>query len=312
MLTCDTYLMPNSLQEALQLWADASSRGGRLVAGATDTLPWARQGRAGDIAGDVHVPIIVDISKVEELTGHEELGGGRFRLGANVVFQAFLENETLRRLLPCMPYCAIWFADDQIRQQATLAGNIVNASPAADGTPPLLTLNASVEMARLDPGGIERRTASLQSFVVGPGKTSLGPGEIVTAVECDSLPGYGGAFEKVGQRRALVISTVCAACCVKVSDNKRRFEDVRLAMGGIGPVPVRLDDVESFLRGKSVSFDVISAAADEAGDRVQSRSRQEYRKIVVRGFIERALIDALRDAGVTLSADAEEGDFAHA
>ena len=59
------------------------------------------------------------------------------RLGANVVYQQFLTDEKLRALMPCMPYCAIWFADDQIRQQATLAGNIVNASPAADGTPPI-------------------------------------------------------------------------------------------------------------------------------------------------------------------------------
>ncbi len=303
MLTCDSYLVPSGLDEALRLWADACLKGGRLVAGATDTLPWARQGRAGDVAGDAHVLTLIDVSKVPELQGYE-VRGDRLRLGANLVFQRFLEDEALRRHMPAMPYCAIWFADDQIRQQATLAGNIVNASPAADGTPPLLGMNGTIELAKAGRDGIERRTLALSEFVTGPGRTALAEGEIVTALECDSLLGYGGAFEKVGQRRSLVISTVCAACCVKPSADGRIFEDVRLAMGGIGPVPIRLAEVEAFLRGKPIAAEVIAHAAELPTDCVRSRTRQDYRKTVVRGFIERALVDALADAGVSLPDEA--------
>src|SRR5690606_41721516 len=72
----------------------------------------------------------------------------------------FLTDEVLREHLPCMPYCAVWFADDQIREQATLAGNVVNASPAADGTPPLLAMDGEIEIARLAQGSIERRSRS--------------------------------------------------------------------------------------------------------------------------------------------------------
>ena len=311
MLTCDAYLTPTSLEEALRLWAEASAKGGRLVAGATDTLPWARQGRAGDIAGDRHVPAIVDISRVAGLNDYG-VQGGRVRLGANVVLQRFLEDDTLKRHLPCMPYCAVWFADDQIRQQATLAGNIVNASPAADATPPMLALDGAVELAKAGAGGIARRSLPLSGFVLGPGKTALDPGEIVTAIECDSAQGYGGAFEKVGQRRSLVISTVCIAACVKPSADGRRFDDVRLAMAGIGPVPLRLSDVEAFLRGKPVSPDVIAAAAELPTDRIRSRTRQDYRKAVVRGFVERALLDALSDAGVAVAEPRAREELAHA
>jgi CO/xanthine dehydrogenase FAD-binding subunit len=172
-------------------------------------------------------------------------------------------------------------------------------------------MNGAVELAKAGRRDIERRTMALSEFVTGPGKTALGEGEIVTALECDSLAGYGGAFEKVGQRRSLVISTVCTACCVKPSADGRTFEDVRLTMGGIGPVPVRLGEVEAFLRGKPITAQVIAHAAELPTDCVRSRTRQDYRKTVVRGFIERALVDALNDCGVTLPAAAHR-ELAHA
>lgn len=294
MLTCDEYLMPKTLEEALALWRDAPE-GSRIVAGATDLLPWAREGRAGD----VHLTRMIDISSIDALGGYE-VKAGRVRLGANVPYQSFLTDETLRKQLPCMPYCAIWFADDQIREQATLAGNIVNASPAADGTPPVLAMHGSVEVARLDGDKIVTRTEPVTEFVKGPGKTTLQPGEIVTAVEVDATPGYGGAFEKVGQRRSLVISVVCAACLVKPSEDGATFEDVRIAMGGIGPVPIRLAEVEAFLKGREISGDVIRAAARKVDGLVNSRSRREYRRDVVEGFIQRAVEDALSDCGAAL------------
>jgi carbon-monoxide dehydrogenase medium subunit/xanthine dehydrogenase FAD-binding subunit len=291
MLTCDRYLMPAGLEEALTLWAGAPG-GSRLVAGATDLLPWAREGRAGD----VHLPMIVDLSRVGGLCGYS-IEGGRVRVGANVVYQQFLQDETLRRHLPCMPYCAVWFADDQIRRQATLAGNIVNASPAADGTPPVLAMNGEIELARLAEGRVIRRTLPIADFVTGPGKTKLGADEIVTAIICDSMEGYGGSFQKVGYRRSLVISTVCAAALVKTDAAGEIFEDVRLALGGVGPVPMRLHDIEDMLRGRRITRRLVAEASAIPADRVASRSRRDYRRAVVRGFVEAAIEDALVACG---------------
>ena len=299
MLNCDQYLMPDTLDGALTALSEAPV-GSLVVAGATDTVPWARQGRGGDIAGDVHVPVVIDISRVSELQGHSIGDDGRVRIGANVVFQQFLEDPVLAETLPGMPACALWFADDQIRRQATLVGNLANASPAADGVPAMIALNAELEMARLENGNLCRRTVALADFIIGPGKTTLGIDEIITAVTCDSASGYGGAFEKVGHRRSLVISVVCAFCCAKPSADGAVFDDIRLALGGIGPVPARLADVEDFLRGKSINAATIDAAAAMPVDRVASRTRQEYRRDVVRGFVGRAIRHALADAGVMI------------
>lgn len=294
MLSYDRYLKPKTLAEALDAVV-AMPADGRVIAGGTDLVPWARDGRAGD----VHVPVLVDVSGVAEMRGHARIGH-RLRLGAATPFQAFLDDPELRRAMPCMPFCAIWFADDQIREEATLVGNLVNASPAADGTPPMLVHQAEVEIARRQGDAILHRTMPVADFVQGPGRTALRPGELVTAVICDALTGYGGAFEKVGQRRSLVISRVCAAAAVKLDAEGRWFEDIRIALGGIGPVPMRLPEVEDALRGKPVSAALIAEASAAPADRVASRSRVEYRRHVVQGFVRAAIEDALADAGAPL------------
>jgi carbon-monoxide dehydrogenase medium subunit/xanthine dehydrogenase FAD-binding subunit len=286
MLTCDEYITPASLADAFA--AMAANRGRyRIVAGCTDTYPWAREGRAGD----VDIPVLIDVSKIPELN-ERRVDGARVRLGAATPIQRFLDDAALQRAMPPMPRCAVWFADDQIRAQATVGGNIVNASPAADATPCLLAQDAVVELASANGS----RKMPLHDFIVGPNRTALADGELLVAVECDALTGYGGAFEKVGHRRSLVISLVCLAVAIKLDAQGRAIDDVRLAIGGIGPKPARLSDIESFLRGAALSLDRLEQAADVPVELVASRTRQEYRREVVRGFMLRGLINAAKRA----------------
>ena len=295
MLTCDDYLTPASLDEAFD--AMAEHRGHyRIVAGATDTLPWAREGRAGD----VHIPILIDVTKIPQLR-ELSIGDERVRLGAATPIQRFLDDGKLGRALPAMPRCAVWFADDQIRAQATVGGNIVNASPAADATPCLIAHAAEVELAKKSGGKIVRRRMTLDQFVTGPNRTALEDGELLIALDCDALADYGGSFEKVGHRRSLVISLVCLAALVKLDAQGRRMEDVRLSIAGIGPKPLRLEGVENFLRGAEISPQRLEQAADMPASFVASRTRQQYRRDVVQGFMLRGLINAARSAGANLT-----------
>jgi carbon-monoxide dehydrogenase medium subunit/xanthine dehydrogenase FAD-binding subunit len=287
MLSCDEYITPATLSDAFAAMAQHRGRY-RVVAGCTDTLPWAREGRAGD----VEIPVLIDVSRIPELNARH-VDGGRVRLGAATPVQRFLDDAALGRAMPAMPRCAVWFADDQIRAQATVGGNIVNASPAADVTPCLIAHNASVELVRAK----DKRTLPLGDFILGPGKTALQESELVASITCDALPGYGGSFEKVGHRRSLVISTVCLAVLVKLDAAGRVFEDVRLAIAGVCPVPQRLRTIEDFLRSAPLSADRLERAADMQGDIVRSRTRQDYRRDVVRGFLARGLINAAKRAG---------------
>jgi xanthine dehydrogenase FAD-binding subunit len=305
MLTCDSYLSPGSLGDALAAVAASDGRF-RFVAGATDLLPWAREGRAGD----VHVPLMVDISGVPELQTIE-VGNRRIWIGAATPFQRFLDKPDLVRALPGMPDCAIWFADNQIRETATIGGNIVNASPAGDGIPPLLTANATVELAALRDGDVRRRKMALDEFIRGPGLTAAEHDEILLGVECDALDGYGGAFEKVGHRRSLVISVVCLSALVKMDPSGRKFQDVRLAIGGVGPMAKRMTSIEDRLNGQSVDADLLRDVMSSCDRFVQSRTRQEYRKQVAPGFLARGLAKAIKKAGAGADACDIAEEVAH-
>lgn len=305
MLICDEYLTPASLDEAFA--AMAQHRGSsRIVAGCTDTLPWAREGRAGD----VDIPVLIDVSRIPELN-ERRVDDRRVRLGAATSIQSFLDDSALARALPAMPRCAVWFADDQIRAQATIGGNIVNASPAADATPCLIAHEAEVELAKSEGGKTVRRRMKLADFVQGPSRTGLADGELLTAVECDALPGYGGSFEKVGHRRSLVISLVCLAVLVKLDAAGRTIEDLRLSIAGIGPKPLRLTEAEQFLRGGPLSAERLEHAAGMPAPLVASRTRQEYRREVVRGFMLRGLINAAKRAGADPAALTPELEAAY-
>lgn len=305
MLTCDDYLSPATLDEAFDAMAANAGRY-RLVAGATDILPWAREGRAGD----VHIPVMIDIAGIPELNTRE-VASGKVRLGAATRFQRFLDDPALTKAMPVMPRCAVWFADDQIRESATIGGNLVNGSPAADGTPALLALDANVVLAAKRDGKIIRRKLPLAKFALGPGKTAIEPDEILLEIECDALPGHGGAFEKVGHRRSLVISTACVAALIEIDAKTSTIRDVRLACAGIGPVPQRMEALEAGLKGKPLSESVLGQAAFAAPDFVASRTRQDYRREVVRGFVLRALINAARRAGAGHKQISSEFEAAH-
>lgn len=291
MLLCDEYLTPKSLDDAFDL-IEANCGRYRLVAGATDLLPWAREGRAGD----VHIPVLIDVSRIAELR-ERSADDKRVRLGAATPIQRLLDDAALGRAMPAMPRCAVWFADDQLREAATIGGNVINASPAADGTPPLFAHDAVLVLARRNDGKTETRRLKIGEFITGPGTTALADDEILTTIECEALPGYGGSFEKVGHRRSLVISTVCLAALVKLDATGRKFEGVRLCIGGIGPVPDRLREVEQFLLSGALTMSRLEQAAEMPVSLVRSRTRQDYRREVVRGFMLRGLFNAARRAG---------------
>jgi xanthine dehydrogenase FAD-binding subunit len=307
MLTYDQYVKAATLDDAF----DALERipGARLVAGATDLLPWAREGRAGD----VHLSALIDVSGIEALRAIS-LDGARLSIGAATPIGAFESDARLLANAQVLGRCAAWFADNQIREQATVGGNIINASPAGDALPPLLAMNAHLLLARRESSAVRdaspkttrgsaitERVISLADFIEGPGRTGLRSGEILVRIECDALPAHGATFEKVGHRRSLVISTVCLAILAKLDSVGAEIEDVRIAIGAVGPVPERLQGVESRLVGRRPTPELMRETAETVVEHVKSRTRQDYRREVLVNFVERGLIDALTRAGAALT-----------
>lgn len=228
------YARPTRLNEALALLERGTST---ILAGGTDHYP-ARVGKP------LHEDI-VDLTAVRELRGITGRAAD-WRIGATTTWTEVMEAK-LPPLFNCLKLAAREVGGVQIQNSATVAGNLCNASPAADGVPALLALDASVEVA--DSAG--KRTLPLDQFILGPRKTALRAGEIVTAILVPKprQPAKSD-FLKLGARKYLVISIAMVATVVEHEDGA--VHSARVAVGSCSPVAKRLPGLEQALVGKSL------------------------------------------------------------
>ena len=225
-----TMLSPRTLDDALAALADGPSR---VLAGGTDVFAATGPRLAGPV---------VDLSRIPQLATIES-GPDGWRIGAGVTWSA-MRRHPLPAAFDGLKAAAVEIGSVQIQNRATLAGNLCNASPAADGVPALLTLGASVEIA----SARGSRILPLCEFVLGPRRTALAPGEIVGAILVPPQPGGAvGAFSKLGARHYLVISIAMVAVVLAVENGA--ITDARVAVGACSPVAVRLGALERDLLG---------------------------------------------------------------
>lgn len=229
------YVRPRELSEALAFLAEGPAT---LLAGGTDVFP---------ALGDRPAPErVLDLTAVAALRGITRTGG-RWRIGAGVTW-AEMSRADLPPMFDGLKLAGRQIGSVQIQTTATLAGNLCNASPAADGVPVLLSLDAAVEIAA--PSG--RREVPLARFVTGPRQTLLAPGEIVTAILVPTVEGrVWSGFEKLGARAYLVISIASVAALVRADGG--RVAEARLAVGACSPVPLRLAALEAALVGRPLA-----------------------------------------------------------
>lgn len=229
-----SYHVPATLDEALRL---AAQGGGKVIAGGTDVYPAMAQGQTPDR--------FLDITRIGGLRGINRTEAG-WRIGAATTW-----TDVIRASLPpgfdALKQAAREVGSVQIQNAATLCGNLCNASPAADGVPPLLILDAEVELASAENG---TRSVPLCDFISGVRQTARKEDELVTAVIIPTPPqDMGSAFEKLGSRRYLVISitmTAASVCC----DAAGKISQARVAVGACSAVAQRLPVLEAALIGQ--------------------------------------------------------------
>ena len=230
-----TYHRPRTLHDALAIRA---ATGALPLAGGTDIHP-LRTARAG--WGDPWRPEVLDLSAVPGLDGIAETAEG-WRIGARTTWTAIAE-ASLPPLFDGLRAAARDVGGRQVQNRGTIAGNLVTASPAGDGIPNLLALDATVELASAD----GTRRLPVADFVTGYRATALAPGEIVIALHIPRCDGARGRFEKLGARRYLVISIVMAAGVIRFDGG--RVAEARIAVGACSPVARRLPALEAALLG---------------------------------------------------------------
>lgn len=281
------YVRPTTLTDALTCLAESDMR---VAAGCTDLFP---------ATGFQHLPgNILDITAIAALRG-VSADSDHIRIGTATTW-----SDLLRADLPSgfqqLKQAAREVGSVQIQNAATVGGNLCNASPAADGVPPLLALDAQVELCSLS----ETRTVPLAAFITGPRQTALKPGELLTALLIPHASALGrSVFFKLGARKYLVISIAMIAA--RLVETEGRITDVAIAIGSCSAVATRLETVESRLIGQISDPDLALRITEDAVEQhiapiSDARGDAAYRRVVAVELVRRAvgqlLVDPQREA----------------
>lgn len=233
------YHRPRTLQDALAIRA---ATGAMPLAGGTDIHP-LRTARSA--WGEPWTTSVLDLSAVPNLDGITQTEHG-WRIGARTTWTTIAEAK-LPPIFDGLRAAAREVGGRQVQNRGTIAGNLVTASPAGDGIPNLLALDAVVECA----SAAGTRRLPVADFVTGYRATALAPGEIVTALHIPRDDAARGAFVKLGARRYLVISIAMAAAVIRCEGT--RIAEARVAVGACSPVAQRLPALEDSLRGVALA-----------------------------------------------------------
>jgi carbon-monoxide dehydrogenase medium subunit len=274
------YHQPESLLDAVDL---AARFGGEMnfLAGGTDLIVQIERGRTAPR----HV---VGLHRVPGLSGIA--ANGRIVIGAGVTHRSIERTPVLAGGLRCLVEGAEVIGGHQVRNVATVGGNLANASPAADLVPCLLALDGAVTL--LGPGG--ERDLPVERFLLGPNLTARRPDELLTRVSLPPLaPRAATAFLKAGRRRAMEISVVCVAVRLTLDASLERCLEARVALGAVAPTAVRAHQAERALEGRPVDGETLRRAAEAAQEACRPiddvRASAAFRRHLVGVLVRRAL-----------------------
>jgi len=273
------YLMPTTLAEATEAWGDTSVDA-RLLAGGTDLNVGLRHGY---LATD----LVIDLKRVEELKPGISMEANALRVSACTSMTSLAAYLDSHGLFPALRDAANVVGSIQIRNRATLAGNICNASPAADTVPVLAAYGASVEIR--GPSGA--RVRAVADFIEGNRKIDLGPGELVSAVLIPmARPVKGCAFDRITRRRGVDLATTNMCCTVAENGH------VTFSFGAVAPRPLVVHDESGVLADPLAGVEdrapVIQRMADRATPISDVRASATYRSAMLCVMAERALATA--------------------
>lgn len=264
------YISPKNKEEALRILKEERVKA-CIVAGCSNVLPNIRD-------KNLTLKFLVDISDIEELRGINKKKG-KICIGPLTTIAELINSELILKESKVLIQAAEQFADPLVRNSATIGGNLVTASPAADMAVPLLTLDALVKIESVG----QKREVKLRDFFLEPGKTVLQDDEMIVGIEFEQSDiNKNGYFIKLGQRKAMAIAIASIAVNLEVKQNK--IIQIRIAMGSVAPTPIKLTVTEEFLKDKVINDKLVEEAMDRVREEVEPisdiRASAEYRRYV--------------------------------
>ena len=279
------YHAPTSLSEALDLLAKYDGKA-RIFAGGTDLLVSMKK-------REVLPEHLISLKGIPELKGirHDQKEG--MKIGALVTLGEMEHSKIVQS-----HFCVLWdavqvMASPQIRSLGTVGGNLCSAEPSADTAPPLIVLDASVEII----SSKGKRKVLVENFFKGPGESILKPDEILTQISIPQPPEKSsGAYFKIMRRAAMDLAQVGVAVCLSLNSEKRICRVARIALGAVGSTPIRALKAEQILLNKelneTVGKEAGKTAAEEANPRSSIRASKEYRREMIEVLTKRAVMAA--------------------
>ncbi len=276
------YYRPESLNQAFELMEQSSGQS-RYIAGGTDLMVQIKQGLT-------RAENLISLRQISELQGIEEDDSGVLIKGMTLLRD--IETDPLvRDLAPVLQQAVASLANVQVRNVATLGGNLVNASPAGDSIPALLVLDSRLVLA----GPEGERTLPLSDFFLGPGQTRLQPLEILKAVKIPApFENSRAAFSKIG-RSAKDLALVNAAVLIRLEETTCSF--CRLAAGAVGPTPQRLEQAEALITGRTINTELLETLEARVRQTVSPisdlRAGEAYRRDLAGTLVKRCIRQAI-------------------
>ena len=276
-----TYLVPKTLDEAISLHQSYGERA-TYVAGGTDVLAKIKEGK---MTPDYLISLKHIIAQDRPFLNHET---GELFIGAFVTHRSIETSSTVRLNYPILHDAVRNIGSVQIRNVATIGGNLVNALPSADGAIPLITLDAKAQIY----GTKGHRSAELRRFFLGPGQCDLDKGEILTELVIPPLgPRTGGAYIKHGRRSAMELPLLGVGVLLGLEEDMATCAKVRVCLGVAAPTPLRCVQAEKYLVGKTVDemslTEAGKLAAEESKVRDSIRGVAWYRREMVGVLVKR-------------------------
>lgn len=274
------YYQPLSLDEAL-VYLQKSPSTTKLLAGGTDLIIQMRE-------RPIEADYIVDLANVPELKGIKK-DGDNLIIGSMVTFAEIGHNHLINEYVPLLAKAAASVGSPQIRNTATIGGNIANAATAADSLPALLALEAKVSLQKVD----AQKVVGIEDILIGTNKTCIEPDEILTKIIIP-IPqaNTAMAFIKLGRRKALAIARLNLALTLSL-DIERKTKKATLALGAVGVTAYRVPQVEELLVGKPINENTITAAcsliSQVVSEKLGTRPTVSYKKTVAKAALSKAL-----------------------
>jgi len=274
----------DSLMSFLQTSKQEGRKNVKIVAGCTDFVPAVRTGRWTFEAG----VNIVDIKKIKDLN-YIKQEEGLIKIGACTCLTRIFESPKVLEHAKVLSQAVGQMASLQVRNTATIGGNLCMSSPAADTAPVLLALGARVTLQ--DPSG--KQEIELRDFFTGPGQNVLKSDQILTQISFPAQKAHEAAhFLKIGTRTAVIISVVSVA--VGMGIKKGICENPKICLGSVGPTPIQVEKAEKFLHNKFLDDQTIDACAKIVSQEISPitdlRASKEYRKDMAATLVKRAIL----------------------